>query len=553
MSENTPWSERTRNGESAEHLYAARQLYSWPQGEPEPERASTSDLTQYTPNEPEERLGLADGLPTGAPAVPPPSSDDADLSSYYRRGEAARPDLSEPAFAPPPKFDPYGAPHEAWPEQELSTPETQAPMNVYRPREATWAETARRSVFSGDGLGYQVEEDREQPRKRRRRRHLLRRTLALLTAAGLIGGGIYLFREPLGQWMESLAGKRTEDGLPFEALTTPMPLKGYDAAQPIEIAEKARAAISEISGTVDMQTYAVTDKHVLTRNQRGDGTYDFYLFTGDEGRLLCYFEGLGARDMIPLPEGGFYVRQAPYLVGANGSALIRTEEIEKTIGQPLALHPLYNGWAVIEGRETGAANYINLNGQLLSTLWFSRAFPFTGDLTAAYVDTGNLADEEARYLLYVIGTDGAMTKWRSAADMADVVGSACGSAYLSNGELYRLNDIENPLCLTDEVRVYLDCDAMVVRDPASGKYGLFVHGEQHYDFAYDSILPVECDIRWDEKTLPGASGSMTLCAVTDAAYPQPLSHYFVLSKEGQEEYVALSTSSSYPLLLDGEF
>ena len=42
-------------------------------------------------------------------------------------------------------------------------------------------------------------------------------------------------------------------------------------------------------------------------------------------------------------------------------------------------------------------------------------------------------------------------------------------------------------------------------------------------------------------------------AVTSAHHPQPLSYSFVLEKDGQSEYVALSTTSSYPIRLDGEF
>ena len=39
-------------------------------------------------------------------------------------------------------------------------------------------------------------------------------------------------------------------------------------------------------------------------------------------------------------------------------------------------------------------------------------------------------------------------------------------------------DFSAPLINSDSVEAYLDCDAVVVRDPVTGKYGLFVHGEQ---------------------------------------------------------------------------
>jgi hypothetical protein len=126
-------------------------------------------------------------------------------------------------------------------------------------------------------------------------------------------------------------------------------------------------------------------------------------------------------------------------------------------------------------------------------------------------------------------------------------------AYMSNGDLYHLPDTAAPVASSPEVTVYADCDAVVVRDGLSGKYALFVHGEQHYEFVYDSIHPLESDINWAEKKLASGGAVMTVKAVSGASYPQPLSYSFVLEREGQLEYVALSTTSSYPILLDGEF
>ena len=65
--------------------------------------------------------------------------------------------------------------------------------------------------------------------------------------------------------------------------------------------------------------------------------------------------------------GGFYVDQEPYLVAANGSALIRLDDLEATYGRELRLHPMYNGWSIIEGVEDGSTNYISAAGQMLCT------------------------------------------------------------------------------------------------------------------------------------------------------------------------------------------
>ena len=91
---------------------------------------------------------------------------------------------------------------------------------------------------------------------------------------------------------------------------------------------------------------------------------------------------------------------------------------------------------------------------------------------------------------------------------------------------------------------------MVVRDPESGKYGLYVHGQRQYDFLYDAIAPAESDLQWRTDAYQGTGGTAALRYVSGAAYPQPLSHYFRLEKDGEEQYVALSTASACPVELN---
>ena len=494
-------------------------------------QAQQDSYAEYTPNE---------NVETWREAAP-----EVDFSAYYRPDSAGGSMGEEPAFAPPPKLDFTGYEGQPWSDE----PQDTSAGNVYHPREATWADTARHGILTADDLGYQV---REEPARRRKTR-FWRVPLIVLAALVLLLGAGWLLRGQIAQWLGMEASVPTPTAGVFEAVTTPQPVKGYDAAPAVEIAQGTQAAIAKISGTVNMETYAVTDTHVITRTVRADGSYDFYVFTAAEGRLLCYFEGLGPQGLLPQEGGGFYVEQRPYLVGAGGSALIRTADLETLLGGEVRLYPLYHGWCIAENMETGALNYLNGTGQTLSTLWFCRAFPFTGEYSLAYVDTGSTADAEQRYLLYVIGADGTMSRWLTAMDTRDVTAAACGMAYMNDGRLYRLPDTSAPVATTDEVDVYLDCDAMVVRDPQSGKYGLFVHGEQHYDFAYDSIRPVESDMQWAGRAFEGEGGSFTVRAVTGATYPQPLSHSFVLERDGQSEYVALSTQTVYPIRLDGEF
>ena len=537
---------RSRRAERSQHIYSARDPFpaqeaSTPQ---EPSYAS------YTPNEPAQ---WEDYTPNELPAQEQQEwsgytpNEAPDYAAFYSRESAEATEEAEPAFAPPPKMDQYLLDDEPWADEDT---ESYTLNNVYQTRKASWVnEEEHEDALAESELGYQVHED-DAPMKKKK--HTLRNLLIVVLILALLAGGAWLFREKLDErlGLNLFTPEATE--VPFEVFVTPEPVKAYDEAPKAAIADHARTTISKLSGDVSMETYLVSDSHIITRNLRSNGTYDFYLFTA-EGRLLCYFEGLNELDMIPLEDGGFYVPQAPYLVSSTGSALIRTRDLEAQLNEDLILHPLFNGWAVVESAVDGSANYLNLSAQPISTLWFSRTFPFTGEYTLAYVDTGAAEGSGSRYLLYVLGTDGTMSRWLAADNMSNVVASACSMAYMSNGALYHLPDTSAPILTTPEIHMYLDCDAMVVRDPLSGKYGLFVGGEQHYDYLYDSITPVESDMHWATKTLKGSGGSMTLYAVSGQSYPQPLSHSFVLQREGAQEYVALSTVSSCPIRLEGEF
>lgn len=471
-------------------------------------------------------------------ARPLDSQDALRYSAYAGRLEGAG---EEPAFAPPPSLHAFTG--------RLETSEDAGQEDfygtVYRPREATWAAERQKALLQSE-LGYQVQEETK-PVKRKRG-HSMRTALPAVLALCLLLGGLAWGYGPLRAWLNPAAEIPAET--PVSAVVTPEPVRAYDAAPAVEIPDSVRLAIANLTGTLQMEPCIVTQTHVVMRHQRDADRYDFYLYSVPEGRLLCYFEGLGKNDMIPQAEGTFFVNQAPYLLAANGTALVRLTSLEEQLGQTLRLHPLSHGWAMVDAEDE--INYVNRSGQLLSRLWFARAFPFTGAYTLAYVDTGSTVDADQRYLLYILGEDGTVTRWRSAAHMRDAVAAACGMAYMRGGELYRLPDVEAPILHTSDVDAYVDCDALVVRDSQTGKYGLLVHGEQHYDFVYDAIAPMESDIPWTKKTLEGGGCRFTLHAAA-AGYPMPLSYSFVLEKDGRKEYVALSAQSAYPVRLDGEF
>ena len=514
------------------------------------------DESQFTPNEPTGAEPPVQVFDTPQPAKKAPAADKApeanperaalaaNLSAYYRR--AANVSAQEDT-------DPFT--RLEWPadSSDATQPDDDpsANVNIYRMQEASWAQEERQTMLAGDDAGgYQVKtEERRLPGKRRRRKRLLRRILIGLAAALVIVAALVML---LGQ--QEPESIQEQGGFTPVVTTTPQPIRGYDAAPAMAVSDKTGQAIDQISGPVDMATCAVTEGNVLTRSLRADGLYDYYLFSSN-GRLLAYFDKLPEGGMFPMKDGGFYVGLRPYLINSEGSALLPLENLEQTIGTTVTLRPMLNSWACVITAD-GKSNLINREGHLISRLWFSRSFPMTGMESAAYVDTG-VEGSPTRYALYLLDSKGAgnAVKWRDAADDREVVACALGMIYLQNGDLYQISSLladpnAAPLCNTPNVRFYTDCGTVVVQDASSGKYALYVNGQQHYDFIYDSILPVESDVRWQADILPGGAGQAMVLAVTGAGYPQPLSHYFVLSRGSAEEYIALSAITNCPILLD---
>ncbi len=562
---NGPYESEDRGEEDVgEHLYEARPFIR-PLGDDTPLYKRQEDeawadpplYSRFTPNEPEPPL-----VPVGEDyskrnwysedAFEQPrtvgSGYDQEPAAYYSRPESSEDQFAvsreEMTFAPPPKF---GKPGFSWdlPEEEQAAPARQS--NVYSPRQASWAETARMQTSSLYGTQYQVEPNYEAaPKKRRGKRRGKGIFIGVLVLA-LLGGGAYLGRDWVMQQIARLTGSQqvAADALPQDAKPE-SPMKGYDPAPASKLSPKAEKGISAVSGAMTLEHVAVTTNNVVERVPLADGTFDYYLFAAADGRLLGYYEGLGVQDFIVQPGDTFYVRQPPYLLSNQGKALVKSVVYQQAAGKDALLWPLENGWAMLSDRAQTKFNFINKEGALLSKLWFCRAVPFYGEYTLAYVDTGNMAKPQERYALYALGKDGAMNLWRHAPDTTDLVDAACGLALMQSGDLVRISD-QSVLCTADSVAAYLDSEAVVARDRSTGKLGLFVKGEQHYDFAYDQMAPVASELHWQES----GTGAFVKYAVSQAQYPQPLSHYFALTKEGGQEYVALSTRSCCPVLLDG--
>ena len=461
----------------------------------------------------------------------------ANLSAYYRRSAA------------PQQEEPYAEPANRVVQQPYGADEPSAVMNVYRLREASWAQEDRQTMLTGeDADGYQVRTEESRKPSRRKKKRMIRRAVFIGVIAALLIGvvALYLSHRPT---------QTPDSPVATAAVTpTPQPIRGYDAATAMSITDAADQAIDQISADVEMVPTAVTAENVLNRNLRADGLYDFYLF-GSDGTLLGYYDSLKQDGMCPMQGGGFYVDMPPYLVSTEGKAMISVEGLESTLGHTFSLRPIMNGWSRITA-DDGESNFIDLEGRLLSRLWFCRSFSMTGTESVAFVDTGVL-QSPTRYTLYLVSAkDGGSTlKWKDAADTEQVVTAQLGTVYLQNGELYLISDLIGdlnslPLCIAKQVRYYLDCNAMVVEDAATGKFALYVNGKKLYDAVYDSILPVESDMRWKGDILPAKDGQAMVLAISGAEYPQPLSYYFTLSRDGVEEHVALSAVTNCPILPD---
>lgn len=450
-------------------------------------------------------------------------------------------------FAPPLKFE---LPRSAYmPMADASADRSQAEPTLYQ--------TRKPAAYSEPGVGfdpmgpghYRVEAEDDGARRKWRRRRVVRRLLITLFVLMGLAVSAYLARDFLLAQLGKLLGQEaaeTVNQAVNQAIGGEKPaIAGYDAAPALQVAEKATQGIQAVAGDLGLQTYAVTASNVVARTPAANGGYDVYLFAAADGRLLGYYEGVAENGFLVCADDVFYVDQPPYLIDSQGLPLIDPSRYRQAAGDHAELGPLMGGWAIIRNASGTSFNYISAKGDMLSTLWFAKAYPFTAEATLAYVDTGNVQNPEERYALYRLTRDGGMSLWKHAQDMDEVVGCAAGVAVLQDGSVVRLDEAHTVLCVTDAAAAYADCGALVAHDASTGLYALFVYGEQQYGFAYDSIAPVPSDIQWAES----GGGQYRLLHVTGRPYPLPLSHYFALTRGDAQDLVALSTASVYPLLL----
>ena len=470
------------------------------------ERAAAAFSANQSLNRREKRGGYPD-----ATAYPP--NDGPDRSSFIAEelNDRQRGDVQ---FAPPPRFS-----------QE--TPE--------RPPEA---------YAFGDG--YQVRSERAPAAHGGGRKRGWLTALIVVLVLLLIGCGAYIFRYQI----LDLVGQVFGEEVVWKIQPTPAPTQtaanvpSYVKSSMPEVKTRASQEIDAVSDGVDMETYTVTDRNVITRTENADGTFDYYLFAYDNGRLLGYYEGL--EEFIPCGNDIFYIAEDPYLITSRGFSLIDLDAFARSAGDAIILRPMINGWAMVSDAQETLFNYVGENGDLISDLWFAKAFPFTADTTLAYVDTGNVTDAGARYALYLLTQDGETKRLDYTASMDGVLESVCGMAFMENGDMCEQGEALTLVTQTDDVAAYVNCGALVVRDPDTQLYGLFADGVQQYPFAFDSIQPMASDLVWVEYT----NGYVSRYAVDGQTYPLPSSYSFVLKSGDTQQIVSIAAVSEYPMVFD---
>ena len=480
-------------------------------GAPRPNEDPSGAFSYNQPLNRREYRAEASGPPTYTPNYGP------DRSSFLSNEADAQHRRGSRQFAPPPKFS--GQP------QAPQQPPANYPY----------------------GDGYQVHSERPQdPGDGRRRGRGWLTFLIVLLILALIGGGTYLFRHQILDLIGQIFGEEVV----WKIVPTPAPTEAaadvpaYVKSTPLQIKSRAMQEIAAVAGDVDLNTYVVTDQNIVLRSENPNGTYDYYLFAYDTGRLLGYYEGL--RQLIPCDKDIFYISESPYLITARGFPLVGPDAFERSAGDGAVIRPMIYGWAMVSDAQGTMYNYIGSDGALISDLWFSKAFPFTAGATLAYVDTGNVTDAGARYALYLLKSDGGTKRLSYEADMDGVLQSVCGMAFMSSGEMLTLDEELSPMHKTDDVAAYVNCGALAVRDYETGMYGLFVDGVQQYPFEFDEIIPMPSDLTWTET----ATGYVRRYTVDGLTYPLPRSYSFILRKDNTEQIVSIAAASIYPLAFD---
>ena len=342
-----------------------------------------------------------------------------------------------------------------------------------------------------------------------------------------------------------LKPKETPSPTTAEPTQAPPVQQAFTPSNPIKIGTTTELAINSLINTDNYTSKYITSDQIIYADKKDDNLYDYYIFKQGNGKLLNYFENLPYNAIYPLENGGTYVKQAPYLLNSDGQPFINTAKIESGLQQPTTLSQYLNGWAIISAKDGLSHNFINEKSETLHSLWFSKAFPFTGNHTLAYADTGTDGDE--RYLLYILTNNGTDHMWRTSSTTDDVLLSANNYAFMKNGEIFDLETPDTVLTTATESILYADFNALVFKSSETNKYGLYVDSTLHYPAIYDKISPVESTLLWESETI----GSASFSVMDTSLFPQPQACLFSLVEGDNEQFVSLSNKTPYPIAIEG--
>jgi len=410
-----------------------------------------------------------------------------------------------------------------------------------KPPQYTMSDSRGNPPYDG---GYQVRSEYTPPSGGGGRGRFWFKFFIAILVLAIIGSGAYLFRYDILTLVGNVFGEEAV----WKFMPTPTPTAAvsdepaYVSSTEIEVKTQAAKEINAVTGDLDLESWAVTEQNIVLREETQDGSFDYYLFAYDSGRLLGYYEGLV--DFVPCSKYVFYIAEEPYLITSRGFPLADLEALERSAGSAVTISPMVGGWAIVKDAAGTMLNFVGEDGNLISNIWYCKAFPFTGDTTLAYVDTGNLSGN--RYALCLLHRDGEAERLQYVGDTDGIMESVCSMAFTSDGEMLLQDEALTTMMTTDDVTAYVNCGALSVRDPETGLYGLFVDGVQQYPFAFDSIEPAPSDLTWEAVE----NGYVTRCAVVNKSYPLPRSYSFILRKNDTEQTISIAAVSVYPILFD---
>ena len=143
--------------------------------------------------------------------------------------------------------------------------------------------------------------------------------LIIILILALLAAGVYVFRNDILNLIGNVFGEEVAARFKPtpEPTETPPDVPAYVPSAPLAMKSQAVKEIDEVAGQLDMNSYAVTEQNIVMSNENPDGTYDFYLFDYDTGRLLGYYDSLPS--LIPCGKNIFYIGTAPYLITSRVS------------------------------------------------------------------------------------------------------------------------------------------------------------------------------------------------------------------------------------------